>query len=159
MSIRMRRIFAYVLPCVTGAFSCFWPLALSWIVFLNGFIMGIQNLLFRLPWFRNLVRIQPRGVVKTVNPTMVNLGPKEGEPKNLWEYAVQTYKGIVAKGRDSLLKKTADGTKAKMRTKADVKKMRSYEEKVKREVAQRRFEAKQAAEAKAEERRQRGLLR
>ncbi len=144
---------------MTGVFACFWPVSLQMIVFLNGFFQGLQNLLFRLPWFRNLVRIQPRGVVKMIEPTEMNMGRKDNRPKDFRGWVSHTYSEMVGRGRDTLLKRNKKATETSGRTKDEVKKMQSYEEKMKREAAQRRFEAKQATEAKAEERRLRGVLR
>ena len=137
----------------------FWPVGLQIPIFLNGIFAITQNVLFRQPWFRRLCGIQPLGVVRTLEgPTSVNRGPKAAKPgpKGLVDSMKTVYKEAVDQGKrfsGGSAKATAPG-----RTDAEIKKAKAYEEKIAREAAQRRFEAKQAKEIREEERRHRSTL-
>ena len=164
ISLKMRQVFGFVLPITTGIFAFFWPVALSMIVFLNGFFMAAQNLLFRAPWFRRLVRIQPRGTIQMPDKVVtMKYKPKDAAPKS----PKAAKKGAFRQFYDQIMEKGQEMAKQRMerqknesgRTKAEVTKMRLYDEKMTRVAAQRRFEAKQQADARAEERRQKGMLR
>lgn len=136
-----------------------WPVGLQIPIFLNGVFAITQNILFRQPWFRTLCGIQPLGVVRTIEgPTSVNRGPKaaKAEPKGFVDSLKTVYNEAVEQGKKFSGK--SDKAAAPGRTDAEIKKAKAYEEKIAREAAQRRFEAKQAKEAREEERRQRTTL-
>lgn len=152
------KVLLFGIPGITAFFSLFWPLGLQIAMLLNGIFAITQNVLFRQPWFRSLCRIQPTGVIPTRDgPQTFNRGPKPGKEasKNMMESLKTAYSETLAQGKQILGNKDS---KAVGRTDAEIKKAKAYEEKMSREAAQRRFEAKQAKEAREHERRQRTTL-
>ena len=136
-----------------------WPVGLQIPIFLNGIFAITQNILFRQPWFRNFCGIQPLGVLrKSEGPISVNRGLKSAKPesKGFADSLKTAYNEAVEQGRKFSGKASKPDTTG--RTDAEAKKAKAYEEKVAREAAQRRFEAKQAKQAREEERRQRSTL-
>ena len=158
MSPNAYKFFGYVVPLVTGCLATFWPVALQIPILINGILAFSQNFLFRQLWFRRLCGIQPLGVIRTEGRTSVNRGPKPAKPgpKDFRGSMKKVYTDAIEQG-----KKVTGGdsnAQAARRHEAEFKKARAYEEKIAREAAQRRFEAKQAKEMREEERRHRSTL-
>lgn len=154
------KFFCYVLPLATGSLATLWPVGLQIPILLNGILACSQNILFRQLWFRRLCRIQPLGVMRTAEegPTSVNRGPKPAKPgpKGFRDSMKKVYTEAIEQGKKLTGGDAKD--KAARRTEAEYKKAKAYEEKIAREAAQRRFEAKQAKEMREEDRRHRSTL-
>ena len=152
------KVFAYLLPLVSGFFAIWWPAGLQIPILLSGFFAVSQNMLFRQAWFRNMCDIQPLGVMRDAQKAMgVNRGPAvaKPKPKGIVESLKTAGSDIVGRGK-TIMAKDADKP-VTGRTDSDIKKAKAYDAKMAREAAQRRFEAAQAKLAAEEDRRRRGL--
>ena len=155
----MNKLFLYVLPALTGFFAIWWPVGLQIPIFLNGIFAITQGSLFRQAWFRRFCNIQPLGQMRSsAEAITLNRGPQAAKaaPKGFVGSIKRAYEETVEQGRKMAPIQTKPATTG--RTDNEKKKAKAYEEKIAREAAQRRFEAKQAKEAREEERRQRGTL-
>ena len=155
----MHRLFLYFLPALTGLFAIWWPVGLQIPIFLNGIFAITQGSLFRQPWFRKLCNIQPLGKMRSsAEAFTLNRGPQAAKPapKGFMDSIKRTYQETVEQGKKMVPKEPRSSTTG--RTDNEKKKAKAYEEKMAREAAQRRFEAKQAKEAREEERRRRGNI-
>lgn len=166
----VHKVFLYVLPTITGVFASFWPGGLQLTIFVTSFLSMIQATAFRQPWFRNILGIHPlpspaslkpktqayAGTINRYQPPSANASSsppkKDGIFGNAFSNVKGAYSEIQKQGQD-FVNTRQPAAKTGRRTEAEVKHAKAYEEKRKRELAQRKFENEQERQARREEKR------
>ena len=163
MSPAAMRVMIIALPTVSGVIMLAWPGALQLTFFIQSIITLVQTSFLRMPWFRDLIGIQPlpdttpkpnnqiyTGRINKASDSEASsqsagkgfAGGAQADIKSLWS-------SLKNKANEYQQRQTQ--SRSGKRTAAELKHAKAYDERRKRELAQEKFEREQEAASKLQE--------
>ena len=155
------RIMTFALPAVSGVVMLAWPGALQLTFFIQSIITLGQTSALRMPWFRDLIGIQPlpdptpkpnnQVYVGRINRAPDTEASPEAAGKGFLGGARADLKSAWSGLRNKVHEYQQRQTQSGKRTAAELKHAKAYDERRKRELAQDKFEQEQEAAIKQQD--------